>query len=193
MSVDYYNTNAKHFFNETYNLDMQGLYSEFIEQLPKKGCVLDAGCGSGRDAEYFSNLGFNVTAFDASSELVTLAREKTGLNILHLDFNEFKFRHKFDGIWACASLLHVNKKNLRQIINKYLCGLNVAGTFYMSFKLGDKSYDKNGRHFNCFTEDTLRQLLLELNHNISIRIWLTNDVRNYKENEKWLNAILRLN
>ena len=82
MTIEYYNKNADKFFNDTHKLDMKEIYNEFIKHLPNKGKILDAGCGSGRDTKAFSDFGYKVTAFDASSELVNLARAYTKQNIL---------------------------------------------------------------------------------------------------------------
>ena len=42
-----------HFFQQTYDVDMQSLYHPFLKYLPEKVLILDLGCGSGRDALAF--------------------------------------------------------------------------------------------------------------------------------------------
>lgn len=71
--VDYYEENADAFFSATVAVDMSSLHAQFAKQLPEGGHILDAGCGSGRDALAFSKLSFRVTAFDASPSLARLS------------------------------------------------------------------------------------------------------------------------
>ncbi|WP_338040958.1 hypothetical protein [Marinomonas algicola] len=65
----YYNMYAEDFAENTLSVDMSALYQCFLPLIPLQGHILDAGCGSGRDAKYFQSLGYEVSAFDASSEL----------------------------------------------------------------------------------------------------------------------------
>ena len=74
MSIEYYNENAVRFYEDTHKLDMQDIYNKFLPYIPEKGKILDAGCGSGRDIKAFSKLGYQVTAFDASIEMVLKAK-----------------------------------------------------------------------------------------------------------------------
>ena len=74
-TAHYYTENATEFFRETVDVDMTPLYDRFLPLIPAGGHILDAGCGSGRDARYFLDRGYRITAFDASSELAALATE----------------------------------------------------------------------------------------------------------------------
>lgn len=76
MTIQYYNQNAATFDADTTDVDMSALYSAFLPMLPNHAHIVDAGCGSGRDALVFAKLGFQVTAFDGSEALVKLAQER---------------------------------------------------------------------------------------------------------------------
>ena len=65
-TLDYYNRNADSFFESTACVDMSPLYERFLALVGPQGTILDAGCGSGRDAKAFRDLGYQVSAFDAS-------------------------------------------------------------------------------------------------------------------------------
>lgn len=88
---------------------MSDIYSKFLHHVHSGGHILDAGCGSGRDTKYFIDHGYQVTAIDGSKEMVSAASKLTGLTVQHLQFDEIYCQQEFDGIWACASVLHVKK------------------------------------------------------------------------------------
>lgn len=106
-TIDYYNKNAEVFFQDTACADMSYLYKQFLPLIPVGGRILDLGCGSGRDSRYFLEQGFQVTAIDGSAELCRLASKYIGQEVLCMVFRDLAFENCFDGVWACASLLHV--------------------------------------------------------------------------------------
>ena len=136
-SIEFYNNNADNFFDSTFNVDMSELYQEFIPYLDKNSQVLDAGCGSGRDSKYFIEHGYEVTAFDASPPLVKLASKIINLDIKCMAFEDIKWEGKFSGIWACASLLHLEDDELKRTFQKLFKSLKKGGALYCSFKYGE--------------------------------------------------------
>ena len=100
--------------------------------------------------------GYNITAVDGSKELSIAASKIIGQEVICSKFEELKLTEKFHGIWACASLLHINKRDLSQVIKNISSNLEHNGVFYMSFKYGEDEYiDEKGRYFNCYTEGQL--------------------------------------
>ena len=73
-SVAFYEANAEQFSRDTLAVDMAQLRAHFLDHLPPRADILDAGCGSGRDALAFKQLGHRVTAFDASPALAERKR-----------------------------------------------------------------------------------------------------------------------
>lgn len=189
-TIEFYNTNSQEFFDSTVNVDMIELYQPFVTRLPKKGRVLDAGCGSGRDSKAFINMGYKVTAIDASIELAKTAATYLGQLVHVCQFEQIDtLEQQFDGIWACASLLHVNASNLPQTFTKLADTLVDNGVLYCSFKYGDQERNHNGRFFTDANETLLQQWLSQTPLHIK-RTWITTDVRPGRDNEQWLNAIL---
>lgn len=187
---NYYNNNADIFFNNTIDVNVESLYQEFIPYLPTKARIIDAGCGSGRDTLYFLNQGHDVIAFDASKELVTLAEKHTNHRIQHSTFLSFTTeQNSQDGIWACASLLHVPMNELVQTFLHLSQFLKTGGIFYCSFKYGNDEVERNGRRFTNLNEILLDQLLSTLPLSIQ-KSWITEDLRSDRADEKWLNAVL---
>ncbi|MCT8986482.1 class I SAM-dependent methyltransferase [Shewanella phaeophyticola] len=187
-TIEFYDTNSQSFFDSTVNADVSELYHPFIQHLPLGARILDAGCGSGRDSKAFIEMGFKVTAIDASRELVKAAAELIGQPVLVCRFDEIDKTEQFDGIWACASLLHVEANTLPATFLHLASTLVANGVFYCSFKYGDQERVHNGRFFADANETLLLQWIEHTGLSIK-QTWITTDVRPGRENEKWLNAI----
>jgi 2-polyprenyl-3-methyl-5-hydroxy-6-metoxy-1,4-benzoquinol methylase len=165
--------------------------ARFLAHVPPGGRILDAGCGSGRDAKAFAELGYEVEAFDASSEMVRLASRFTDLPIRLMTFEQITWAARFDGIWASASLLHVPRDSLSAVAQRLQRALTDGGVLYASFKHGDIEREKDGRRFTDMTEALLRAEFLPATSLELIDIWVSPDVRTGRSDELWLNAIMR--
>jgi len=189
-SVAFYDRNARRFAAETGNLDMSAFYDRFLRHIQPAGRILDAGCGIGRDARAFIERGYSVVAFDASTEMVRLAGERAGgrAEVLQLRFEDLAWREEFDGIWACASLLHIPTVELPAIAARLAIALRPGGILYMSFKYGLGERVAGGRRFANQTEETLTVAVGGTNL-VLVEIWTTNDLRVALPGERWLNAI----
>ena len=188
---NYYNDNFEEYVSSTSNLDMMSSYKPFLGLLLPGSRILDAGCGSGRDSLFFKKLGYQVSAFDASEEMVNFASNFAGIKVHHLSFNEIDFLNEFDAIWANASLLHVPKNDLHDVIARLGNSLTLNGIFYLSFKYGKSAIFKNGRLYSYYNEKTFAELISSHSEFQLETLWVTNDTRPDREDEKWLNCILR--
>lgn len=190
-TIDYYNENAKKFIDGTIAVDFKDIQGAFLELLPSRATILDFGCGSGRDAKSFLEHGYQVVAVDGSAELCKAASEYTGIPVKQMLFEDLDEVEKYDGIWACASILHVKKAELPSILRKMSAATKSNGIIYVSFKYGDFEGERNGRYFTDMTEDSMAQLL-EMVPELRIeKQWITGDVRAGRGDERWLNMILR--
>jgi SAM-dependent methyltransferase len=149
------------------------------------------GCGSGRDSKAFLSAGYQVTAIDGSSELCRIASEFIGQNVICATFQEYVPAEQFDGIWACASLLHIPSEELGAIVAKLAKSLRRGGCFYVSFKYGDFRGMRNGRFFQNMTEESLGELLRGIPELEVISTKITGDVRPGRAEELWLNVLLK--
>lgn len=190
MTNDFYNKNAAEFFEGTVNADMSKNYQPFLEQLPKNASILDAGCGSGRDSLAFKKLGYQVTSIDGSKELCKLASHYIGQEVCNMRFQDIAFDNEFDGIWACATLLHVTSEELMEVLGKFKRALKPNGIFYASFKYGEFEGERNGRYFTDLTEEKAGKLLVACGLEVE-KMWMTGDVREGRGDEKWLNILCR--
>ena len=192
-TLDYYNQNAQSFATGTVSVDFHETQDRFLKLLDKGSLVLDFGCGSGRDTKYFLEHGMRVEATDGSEELCRIASDYAGIPVKRMLFQELKETEKYDGIWACSSILHLPKQELKAVLMKMVDALKEQGIIYTSFKYGDYEGERNGRYFTDFTEDAFRDFVVDIAEIQIEEVWITGDVRQGRNEEKWLNLIIRKN
>ncbi|QEY58997.1 methyltransferase domain-containing protein [Pseudomonas sp. C27(2019)] len=192
MTVQFYETNAEQFAQDTLEVDMSALHERFLAMIPPASRVLDAGCGAGRDTAAFLQLGYEVEAFDASAKLVEIAKEVSGIAVQHSTFLNFTSKQPFAGIWACASLLHVPAVSMSATLQHLAGLLQAEGVLYVSFKYGEEDTERDGRLFTNCTEQRLQDFLEGTGLSIK-ETWLSNDQRPDRTDEQWLNALLIAN
>ena len=186
-TIDYYDSNAAAFVRETVGASMADVLDAYVSMLPPGGSVLDWGCGSGRDSKALRELGFSVTSTDGSAAMCVEALSATGTIVRHETFQELSESDCYDGIWACASLLHVHPEELPAILALAANALKPGGVLYCSFKYGSFVGHRNGRWFTCLDEGALVPLL-EPCFGVA-RMWVSGDVRPGRGGEPWLNCL----
>ena len=189
-TLDYYNQNAESFIQGTVSVDFKETQDKFLQSLTGKS-ILDFGCGSGRDTKYFIESGYAVTAIDGSEELCKSASAYTGIQVKHMLFQDLDEVDCYDGIWACSSILHLPKEELKIVSQKMSRALKQNGIIYTSFKYGNFEGERNGRYFTDFTLDEFKDFISDVKDIAIEEYWITGDVRPGREDEKWLNLILR--
>lgn len=191
-TIDYYNKHAEEFKASTFEVDMESLYQPFLVFLPESAKILDVGCGTGRDTLAFKNKGYHVDAIDYSEELVKKATEITGIQVRYQNFYDLSEVAVYDGIWACASLLHCQRHRLAEVLQRLLRALKPGGVIYMSFKYGDSDREDDGREFTDLNEQQAQELLAQFDQVSLVQQWITVDKRSDRE-EEWLNLLWKKN
>lgn len=187
-TIQYYDLHAETFVAGTEHADMSVCRERFLHYLKPGDRILDAGCGSGRDTLAFRGAGYAVDAFDASEEICRIASERTGIRVQQLRFEELEGTEEYEGIWACASLLHVQEADLPDVLRRLYRLLKPQGVLYASFKYGSGERRKEGRLFLDLQEQACRQYLEEAG--LAVReLFITGDVREGRGGERWVNAI----
>lgn len=127
--------------------------------------VLDDGCGCGRDIGAFLAKSVNVDGIDYSKATINKCRKEfQGVNFFVGDIRGTKLpNHSYDGVWACASILNISKKEIPSVLHKFKRILKKGGLLFISVKegIGEKIIsDKVGkRFFSYFTTNELQLLL----------------------------------
>jgi len=189
-TIRYYDEHAEEYVGNTFGVDMGPLYQPFLELLPDGGSILDAGCGSGRDTRAFLDLGYRVTAIDASVKMVEATKRLTRQPVRQLTLQALDYSAEFDGIWACASLLHVPLAELDDVLTKFGTALCPEGVCYLSFKEGDGERTDGDRLFTDVTEKELQEKLRQQASFKVVQIWTTRD-RRPGQSQSWVNALAR--
>lgn len=191
ITLEYYNSNSLDFVRSTRNVDFRDIQNKFLALIAAHGFILDFGCGSGRDTKYFLTKGYAVEAWDGSLELCRAASEFTKMEVKYRFFQDLSACDLYDGIWACSSILHLPLDELILVMQKIERALKEKGILYTSFKYGEFFGERNGRYFTDMTESRFYEILEHCSSLKVIEMWKTGDVRQGRENEPWLNILLR--
>jgi SAM-dependent methyltransferase len=189
MSKNYYDENYQEYFKNTIDADMSEMIERFLSYLKPGARILDAGCGVGRDTKVFMKKGYEVEAFDSSIQMVRLSSEYTGQMTRFLRFEDMDYIDEFDGIWACASLLHVSRIDLPDVFRRLERGLKKGGVLYASFKVGS-DYSENGRDFVSFNYDEFNVFFEGISKMSLINSIVTSDVRDSFSDYRWTNIFI---
>jgi 2-polyprenyl-3-methyl-5-hydroxy-6-metoxy-1,4-benzoquinol methylase len=192
--IDYYDTHADEYCRSTVSLDMSSAYERFLNELAPGAHIMDAGCGSGRDTKEFLHRGYVVTAFDGSPRMAHLASIHTGQECSVLRFQEMKFQQEFDGLWACASLLHVPRCEIEDVFRRCVFALKPGGIMYVSFIEGEgERVSGDGRLYNSYTAESLRKLLGRISAVPGeMACWKSNQIPSSdQQRAPWLNFLFK--
>lgn len=191
LSIEYYDQNAASFVNATIGANMASLYTEFEKYIDLGGKILDLGCGSGRDSLYFYKKGYRVVSLDPSIAMCEETRRRVPVEVFNMRAEEIKFIEKFDAVWACASLVHVAREDMRTTVSKIMGALKLGGIFYASWKYGYGEQVRQGRYFVYFTEQELLKIVRTIDNLEVIKIWVTEDAKIEKDDTGWLNILVK--
>ena len=131
-TIDYYNSHAKSYIDSTVDVEFSETQERFLGYLSPGARILDFGCGSGRDTKYFLGRGFLVDAVDGSEEFVKRAGAYTGIKVRQLLFQELDEQNRYDGIWACSSILHLTLGELEDVFGRMARALVQGCLLYTS-------------------------------------------------------------
>ncbi|WP_323015682.1 class I SAM-dependent methyltransferase [Devosia sp.] len=128
----------------------------FAAALAPRARVLELGAGSGRDAAFMLAQGLDIDPTDASPELAEQAGRRLGRAVRLMRFDQLEAENAYDGVWACASLLHAPAAELADDLARIHTALRPGGLFVASFKAGQgEGRDAFGRYYNYPDADTL--------------------------------------
>lgn len=185
----FYETHAESLIEKSRIPNASDWTRPFVSLLFPHAHILDAGCGAGYISQYFIQQGFTVTAFDASESLVCFSSELIKQPVYHLKYEDITFENEFDGIWACASLLHVPRSHMLQVIHKLAVALKADGILYANFVYGEEQISRGGILFNDYTEDKFQTVLANEKKLKLIKMWKSPDLPPARPDREWLHVL----
>lgn len=192
-TLEYYNKNAQLYCEQTLVGNLNENYERFLSRLPSKAYILDFGCGSGRDSKYFLDNGYNVKAIDGAIEMCKLASKYINREVECMKFEELDDENIYDGIWACSSILHIEKEKLAEIFTKMINALKDNGVIYTSFKIGTGYEVKEGKYYNFLTKEEMEETLKKTGKNVKIIDYFETlpSAKRNAQNTIWGNFIIK--
>ncbi len=193
-TIEYYNKYADRYSDVTRNADMSDIYKRFEEHLKPGSRILDLGCGSGRDSKYFLDKGYDVVSLDASEAMCRKTQELTGKEAVHMRIENMNYENEFDAVWACASMLHVDKGDMIKIFAKVMKALKIDGVFYASWKYGKGEQTRDdGRTFANYTEPKVCDMVYSVSGAVLEDVWTSQDVRTDRtgQGHLWVNVLVK--
>lgn len=188
-TIEFYDRHAAEYFERTVSADLSVLYERFLQHISPGGAILDVGAGSGRDMKALRERGFQVLGIDGSEQLAARATAFSGANCLAVRFDQLKFTSRFDGVWACASLLHVPKQQLARILRRLYMSLKRDGVLFISVRRGaGESTADDGRFFAYYDTDEVRRLVSGAAFRIN-DLWTSADQLANRSSLEWINVI----
>lgn len=188
-TTKFYETHAREYFERTVSADLAALYEDVLKHVRPGGRILDAGCGSGRDLKIFRARGFDAVGIDASNALVDMAREFSGARCTVMRLEDAKFSGGFDAVWACASLLHLPKRNVMSILRRLRSTLLKGGVLYASVQVGHgEALARDGRFFAYYEPDEFAQYIEKAGFSVD-RVWVSDDSLPGRSAIRWINVV----
>ena len=162
-TLSYYENNAKDLSQRYESAKVENIHSLLLKTFPAQSYLLEIGCGSGRDAGFMYQNGYNILAIDGSREMIAEAKrchpELAGrLEVVKIP-DELRFEpSSFDGVYSIATLMHLEKDMIDQTIEKIAKMMKLGAKFFFSVSVqrddvDDQGKDEKGRHFTTMSKD----------------------------------------
>ena len=112
---------------------------EFFSDI-QPGNALDIGCGTGRNAIWLAENGWEVDAIDSSKERLKVAKERSQhkvlesdtISFIHSDLESYEPKRQYDAV-ICGMVLHfLSVKEIESAIKKIKSWTKVGGYVYVS-------------------------------------------------------------
>lgn len=122
----------------------------FLRCLPDGARVLDLGCGPGHHVAYMNTLGFRAVGVDQSPEMIRMARLLFPTMRFHVAnwFDAAFEPAEYDGIWACASIVHLPGSVVPRLLRRLALATRTGGLLGMTVSTNKEAHwSPDGRFF----------------------------------------------
>lgn len=177
-TVAFYNREAETYVKWADDILESEQFTSFAKLLREGGAVMDLGCGGGRAARGFLDMGFEVTAFDASQAMIDLVAKFEGITTICADFSDLDIVEGFDGIWANYCLQHVPRAEFSDVLGRVANALRPNGWLMIGIHAGTETRrDSLGRLYCYHTEGELTEALVS--HGIKVHSVVFDEGKGY--------------
>lgn len=190
-TIEYFDEKAEKHFHDAFTITARDNQDLFLSRLAPGSLILDFGCGSGRDTAYFMEKGYRVVPADGSAGMCRFASEYLKMPVKHMEFNELDEENVYDGIYASASVMHLEYEKLKEVFPKMIRALKPGGIIYVSFKYGTKDGYLGKRYYTYMTEERLAGLLKDYDEIEAEETGIFGNEHPGQEDFRWLYAVLR--
>ena len=179
----FYEDHAVEYFSWTFGAQTQFVLDRFLSHLPAKAPI------SGRDLKFFLSRGHCALGIDASTALVQMAAQHSGAPCEVARIESISYEDRFDGIWACASLLHLPRDAFRPALRCLNRALKRGGTLFMAVQEGQgEAILPDGRLYVYYSEDDIRKSLDAAGLAVD-ELWTTRNSAEAVHQPVWINVI----
>lgn len=149
---------------------MNAQLEQFAALLLPGAVVLDVGCGPGMDTAVLRTTHhLQAIGLDYSHEMMLAGREGLGHQgpFAQADMRRLPVGGHMDGLWVCASLLHLAREEVLPTLQEFHRVLRPGGVLYLSVKMGEGAawvptpYDQTHQRFFTYWQPELLDSLLE--------------------------------
>lgn len=188
--VQFYQSHGSEYAGNTFGIDLTAIHDRFLSYVPTGGLILDVGSGSGRDTLAFLRRGYRVEALEPSSVLAAISVKLTGISPRVIRVQDLDYVNRYDGIWACASLVHVPPDELQDVFRRLISAAKRSAPIYCSFKYGHgPRVASDGRPYTDLTEVEFCQILSAFPNIERCETWKSDGEGSAHGLDVWLNAI----
>lgn len=170
-TIKWYDLNARQYTERIRQVLSVDQLRDFLLGIPVGGIILDAGCGGGRDSNYFFQHGFIPVGIDLSRGMISESKKTFPLiHFLQMDFRSLHFADEiFDGVWTHGSIHHLGTmEDVVASLHEFYRVLKTGGTIHIATQAKTKSKDtiivtdelsNHNRFYRYFTLSQLQDLL----------------------------------
>ena len=162
-TLSYYEHNAKDLSKRYESANVDNIHTLLLKVFDTKSYLLEIGCGSGRDASFMYQNGYDILAIDGSEKMIAEAKRChpeliDRLEVIQIPDELNVVPSSFDGVYSIATLMHLKKESIDQIFKKIATILKSNGKFLFSVSIqrddiDDNGKDEKGRHFTTMSEN----------------------------------------
>jgi len=159
--MSYFDTieNVKEYIEIADGFDGSDLIEILKNHLAEGSTVLELGMGPGKDLDILKKT-FVVTGSDKSKVFIELYKENNpDADLLILDAITIDTERKFNCIYSNKVLMHLEKDDLINSLQRQKQILVDNGLLFHSFWYGNKREEHHGLLFNYYTESDLKEII----------------------------------